>query len=460
LTRLKTPGAIRVLFRASCVAGIALMFACSDDPTSPDDSNLTFPDLENPILGGTIPCEGGRAAGFACSNVDLVAFLPLDALGGGVVLERECSDTNCTIFPWTSVDTVTVEVNDLWGWTDPVTGVEYALVGRTNGMAFISLEDPETPVYVGELPRERFAPISAWRDVKVYADHAFIVADRARHHGVQVFDLRQLRDVEEPPVTFRETAAYRGIASAHNIAINEESGFAYTVGNRSGGEMCGGGLHMIDIREPTQPTFAGCFADPSTGRAGTGYVHDAQCVMYHGPDQDYQGREICFGSNQNALSIADVTDKQSPRAVSRADYPNLGFVHQGWISEDHRFFYIDDEGDELDGTVANTRTLVWDIEDLDDPVLAAEHLGVTTSSDHNLYVRGNLMYQSNYASGLRILDISDPVSPREVGFFDSVSMTDEPSFDGSWSNYPFFQSGVIVFTSRKEGLFVVRSSVN
>jgi choice-of-anchor B domain-containing protein len=182
--------------------------------------------------------------------------------------------------------------------------------------------------------------------------------------------------------------------------------------------------------------------------------------MYHGPDQDYQGREICFGSNETVLSIADVTDKQSPRAVSKADYPNVGYVHQGWISEDHRFFYIDDEGDELDGTVANTRTLVWDIEDLDDPVLAAEHLGVTTSSDHNLYIRGNLMYQSNYASGLRILDISDPVSPREVGFFDSVPLTDEPSFDGSWSNYPFFESGVIVFTSREEGLFVVRSSVN
>ena len=334
-------------------------------------------------------------------------------------------------------------------------------MGRTDGMAFISLEDPERPVYLGQLLRTNGAPVSIWRDVKVYADHAFIVADGAGDHGVQVFDLRQLRDVQGPPVTFQETTVYGGIASAHNIVINEESGFAYTVGNRAGGETCGGGLHMIDIHDPTNPTFAGCFADPSTGHEGTGYTHDAQCIMYAGPDEDYQGREICLGSNETAFSIADVTDKENPLAISRAVYPNVGYVHQGWISEDHRYFFIDDEFDELAGFIARTRTLVWDIADLDDPVLVKEHLGVTISTDHNLYVRGHLMYQSNYLSGLRILDVSNPADPREVGFFDTVPLTDQPGFDGgSWSNYPFFESGVIVFTSREEGLFVVRSRAN
>lgn len=84
-------------------------------------------------------------------------------------------------------------------------------------------------------------------------------------------------------------------------------------------------------------------------------------------------------------------------------------------------------------------------------------IGSTEASDHNLYVSGNLMYQSNYLSGLRILDISDPENPREVGFFDTVpSGLDGPGFAGSWSNYLFFQSGLIPVTSIKEGLFVVR----
>ena len=102
---------------------------------------------------------------------------------------------------------------------------------------------------------------------------------------------------------------------------------------------------------------------------------------------------------------------------------------------------------------------MWDVSVLEDPILVKEHLGVTTSSDHNLYVQDRLMYQSNYGSGLRILDVSDPVNPLEVGFFDSVpGDEDRPGLDGVWSNFPFFESGVIVFTSPREGLFVVQGT--
>ena len=118
---------------------------------------------------------------------------------------------------------------------------------------------------------------------------------------------------------------------------------------------------------------------------------------------------------------------------------------------------MNDELDELAGAAPRTRTLVWDIEDLDDPVLVNEHLGTNEASDHNLYVQGDLMYQSNYLSGLRILDISDPENPEEVGFFDTVPQGgDIPGFAGSWSNYPFFESGVIIVTSMREGLFVLK----
>lgn len=387
------------------------------------------------IVGSPSDCGGGEVAGFSCSDVDLISFLSVKDLGG----DRG------------------MMVNDIWGWTDPETGIEWALVGRMDAMTFVDLSDPANPRYVGELPLTEGATRNLWRDVKVYADHAFIVSDGAGAHGVQIFDLTQLRDVAGPPVTFEETAHYDGIFSAHNIVINEDTGFAYAVGSSMGGETCGGGLHMIDVRDPTNPTFAGCFSDSNTGNAGTGYSHDAQCITYAGPDDEYRGHEICFGSNETALSIGDVTDKANPVAISSATYPNAAYVHQGWISDDHRFFFVNDEGDEIAGTVTRTRTLVWDIEDLDDPVLATEHLGTTSASDHNLYVRGQFMYQSNYVSGLRILDISDPANPREVAYFDSVPVGgNDPGFAGSWSNYPFFESGIIVFTSMREGLLIVR----
>ena len=297
--------------------------------------------------------------------------------------------------------------------------------------------------------------------MKVYANHAYVVADGALEHGMQVFDLTRLRNVPNAPATFEADAFYEGIASAHNIVINEETGFAYAVGSNSGGGTCGGALHMIDIREPKNPTFAGCFADPRTGFAGTGYSHDAQCLVYDGPDREHAGKEICFGSNETALSIADVTDKANPRPISVADYPNVGYSHQGWLTPDRRYFFMNDEGDESNSVesgqpMAGTRTLIWDVEDLDDPIMVKEHFGETFTIDHNLYIRDNLMYQSNYVSGLRILDISDPLNPREVGFLDTVPWSEEIEFDGSWSNYPFFESGTIVVSSGKEGVFFLK----
>jgi len=348
-------------------------------------------------------------------------------------------------------------VSDVWGWTDPETGREWALVGRYGGTAFVDVTDPSNPIYVAELLLHSEARWNVWRDIKVYKDHAFIVSDGAGSHGMQVFDLRQLRSVRNAPVTFDETAHYAGIGSAHNIVINEETGFAYAVGVNSGGETCGGGLHMINIQDPTNPTFVGCFQDTSTGFQRTGYSHDAMCVVYHGPDEVYRGREICFGGNETALSIADVTDKDSPIALSSASYPSFGYAHQGWISEDHQYFFLDDEADELQGTTNGlTRTLIFDIKDLDDPVLAKEFAGTTPASDHNLYVQGNLMYQSNYVAGLRVIDVSDPENPEEVGYFDTVGGENVAGFAGTWSNYPFFASGTVVVTSGREGLFLVR----
>ena len=422
-------GAIGVDFRE----GAAVIYDRTAQDAVWEEQRVVINDVKgsDSIVGGEVPCEGGEAAGWQCQDVDLAAFLPTSQLGG----------------------TRGTSTNDIWGWTDPDTDREYALVGRSDGTAFVDVTDAYNPVYLGNLPMTEGSRANVWRDIKVYKDHAFIVADGAGEHGMQVFDLTQLRTVTRPPATFEATAHYDQIHSAHNIVINEETGFAYSVGSSGGGETCGGGLHMIDIRQPTSPTFAGCFADPTTGRRKTGYSHDAQCVIYHGPDAAHQGKEICFGLNETALSIADVTNKEQPAPLSMASYPKVAYAHQGWLTEDHRYFYMNDEGDEPQGLVEGTRTLIWDLVDLDDPVLIKEFIAETTTTDHNLYIQGNLMYQSNYGSGLRILDITDPENPVEVGFFDT---TPYEVGGGSWSNYPYFKSGVIVVTSIGEGLFVLK----
>ena len=380
-------------------------------------------------------CADSLARDFGCENVDLLAFVPLSDLGA--------EDG--------------VSAADIWGWTDAESGSEYAILARSNGTSFIDITNPSTPVFLGDLPMTEGSRAAAWRDVKVYNNHAFVVADNAGEHGMQVFDLTQLRDATDLPRTFEPLTTYDGIHSAHNVVINEETGYAFAVGSSGGGETCGGGLHMINIQDPANPVFEGCFGHEGTGRADTGYSHDAQCVIYNGPDTEHQGQEICFGSNETALSIADITDKDNPVALSSISYPNVAYAHQGWLTEDQQFFYSNDELDELGGEVVGTRTLVWDVSDLDDPVLALEYMSENLASDHNLYIVGDVMYQSNYKSGLRIFDISDRVNPTPIGFFDTFpGPEDDPGFAGTWSNYPFFESGTIIVSGIGEGLFVLK----
>ncbi len=280
---------------------------------------------------------------------------------------------------------------------------------------------------------------------------------------MQIFDLTRLRTMKPQPNGLPQKVEadfiYRNVNSVHDIVINEESGFAYPVGSSAGGTTCGGGLHMMDIREPKNPKFVGCFADTETGRQRTGYIHDAQCVNYKGPDKRYKGHEICIGSNEIAISIQDVTDKAAPKVISRATYPKVGYTHQGWLTEDHRYFYMDDETDETGNMVEKTRTLIFDFIDLENPKLVKEHMGVEAASDHNQYVKGDLLYQANYRSGVRVLSIKDPTNPKEVAFFDTDPFRPNTAgFNGAWNVFPFFKSGTIIVSSIEQGLFMLRTA--
>ena len=364
-------------------------------------------------------CNGGSASGYPCSNVNLLAHLPLSTFGssGG---------------------------NDSWGWTDPQTGKEYALMGLNDGTAFVDISTPTAPVYLGKLPTHTVN--STWRDIKVYANHAFIVSE-ASGHGMQVFDLTHLRNVVSPPVTFSSDAHYSGFSAAHNVAINEDSGYAYKVG---GDTTCGRGLHIVDIRTPTSPSFAGCFS-------ADGYTHDTQCVIYNGPDLAHIGKEICFNANEDTVTIVDVTNKSSPVQLSRTNYAGCTstancYTHQGWLSEDQTTYLLDDELDEYRRGI-NTRTYIWDITDLDAPTLSTTYEGASSNIDHNLYVKGGLAYQANYRAGLRLLDIN---SLTEVGYFDIYPTDNNPSFNGAWSNFPYFDSDLVIVSGIEQGLFVLQ----
>ena len=374
-------------------------------------------------IEGFNPCENNISDSYPCNGFDLI---------GNITLETFEANS----------------ANDIWGWTDTSTNEEYVIIGLDNGTAFVRLTNDENFEYLGKLPTATSS--SSWRDVKVYNDHAFIVSE-ANNHGMQVFDLTKLRDITNAPETFEADARYTGLGNAHNIVINEDTGFAYVVGT-SRSDAFNGGAHFINIQDPKNPIAAGGYSE-------SGYSHDAQVVTYNGPDPDYTGKEIYIGSNENEVIIADVTDKDNPVNISTVTYSNISYTHQGWFTEDQQYFILGDELDEVNDGF-QSRTLIFDFNDLDNPTFFDTYLGVTSAIDHNGYVKGDDYYLANYTAGVRILDISDIAnkSIAERAFFDTFPSTDNAQFSGVWSVYPYFSSGKIVVSDIGSGLFILKES--
>ena len=398
------------------------------NPNQEDDDNNGIGNLCEEDAANTFTplaeCIDGFADIYPCEDYDLMGYISISDLGG-----------------------VGAEGNDCWGWVDPETQKEYALFCTTTGVAFVDISIPNQPFIVGKLPTATFSSI--WRDIKIYENYAFIVADSAGDHGMQVFNLNQLATVTNPPVTFSADADFTEFGSAHNIIIDESSAYAYIVGTDRGSDYAGGTI-FVDIENPVNPTNAGFL---------NGYSHDAQVLVYNGPDSEHNGKQIFIGSNENEIVIVDVTIKSSPVQLSSISYNNVGYTHQGWFTEDLRYFILGDEVDEL-SFGNNTKTIVFDFSDLDNPAFHFNYFGPTLAIDHNGYVKDNTFYLANYRAGVRMVDISNIENStiNEVGYFDTYPENDTADFNGAWSVYPYFPSENIIVSDIDRGLFVIRKS--
>jgi len=365
------------------------------------------------------PCINGFADIYPCENVDLLARMPLADIGGAI------------------------NTNDVWGWVSPVSGREYALVGASNGTAFVDVSVPTSPVYLGLLPTR--TSNSLWRDVETIGNY-LVVGSEAPGHGFQIMDLLQLDQVLAPPVEFEEDATYLGFGNSHTLNIDPVSQLAVAFGSNT----FNGGPHIVDLSDPLNPVIAGGFPDD-------GYTHDGFITTYQGPDQEYQGHVILVLCNEDALTIADCTDPADCVLLDTHTYPQTGYVHQGWFSKDYRYFFVNDELDELNFGVG-TRTHMFDLQNLSEIVYLGFYQAESPAIDHNLYVKDQFMYQSNYRAGVRIFDVSliAAAAIHEVAHFDLFPANDNPSFSGTWSNYPFLPSGINLATSMYDGFFILK----
>lgn len=324
--------------------------------------------------------------------------------------------------------------NSCWGYVSP-SGREYAIMGLNNKAAFVEITNPSSPVWIASVPHSS----SQWADIKTYGQFCYVVTE-ASGSGIQVIDMG---DIDNGNVTLVRTISSPG--RTHTIFVDEDSGFLYTCGSREPS----GWTTVWSLTNPSNPQRVGV-----NSISGGDYIHECQVKTYtSGP---LAGRQIFYGcSAQRGLDIYDVTDKNNPILLKRVTYPGVAYCHQGWLSADLKYFYVNDELDETNlGAVQ--KTFVFDVSDPENAFLVGTFTRNETNIDHNLYLRNGFMFQANYTRGLRIYDtIDDPLNPAFVGFFDTYPDNNGQTFNGAWSNYPYFPSGAVIVSDINRGLFIL-----
>ncbi|EAA35541.3 hypothetical protein GE21DRAFT_1844 [Neurospora crassa] len=400
--------------------------------------------------------QGDALHTFRCKNMDLYDFINHATIGSPLATEEGATGSS------------------IWGWTDPRSGREFIAVGMYQGTGLAEILPKGRLLVLGFLPAPAaLGQHALWKEIRAYKNY-MIIGSELEDHGIQIFDMRKLLTInpKEAPVTFSiddVTGHFKDLplGRTHNVVVNEELQYAVSVGAVPREDACGAGLIFIDLKDPSKPTRLGC-------NAQDGYVHDAQCIRYRGPDKRYLGHDICYGYNEDSLTIYDVTNKANSSIISRTSYDGASYTHQGWVLDplNQEYLLLDDEYDERDAVGPAKDgypvTYIWDIRDLQNLKNTGFYKATNRGIDHNQYVIDGLSYQSSYGAGVRVYDVSSiPADPTgtsvcEVAYFDIYPEDDaEPGggtveFAGSWASYGYFKSGFIAVNTFERGVYLVK----
>jgi choice-of-anchor B domain-containing protein len=373
-------------------------------------------DLQAPYSGpGWSGSDGGAPEiDFPSDNVELLSWIPGIDFAGASTSGNTCE-----------------------GYVSPG-GREYAIIGLGLGTGFADITDPGDPQIVGFIPSIE----SLWRDVWTYQTYCYTVSEGGG--GIQIINLNQ---IDLGVVSLVGSVNTPGSSSTHTAFVNKDTGYLYRCG---GGSTLG--VRIYSLANPANPTYV---ATALSSR----YVHECQTVLYtSGP---YAGKEILFcysntnsGGGSPGVDILDITNKANIIWLSQATYPNPRFSHQGWLSPDYHYIYLNDELDHQNVGGNPTLTRIIDVSNLSAPVYVGSFDNGAGSIDHNLYTKDNLIFESNYRSGLRVFDATNPLAPTEVAFFDTYPPDNNKNFNGLWDNYPYLPSGTVIGSDIEKGLFV------
>jgi len=311
-------------------------------------------------------------------------------------------------------------VSDVWGYTDE-TGIEYAIIGYQYGTYIYDVSsNPQSPILVFDILGPSGSDYYFHRDYKTFGDYLYIVNEMTGSDtGMQIIDLSPLPD--SVPV---KLSTYSAITQSHNLWINE-LGYAFIE------NYYPENIHIVDVNNPFFPTSVGSFYGDDGKNCHDIYTRENYAYISEGWDSRF--------------GVYDISDISSP--VHLATIPVIGYAHNAWVDESGDYLITTEETDQQ--TIK-----IWDISDLDNINLVSEYLGQNGLA-HNVHVDDNFLVVSHYTSGLKIVDIFDPLRPVEVASYDTYHQNDGGGYYGCWGAYPFTSNNYIYASDMQNGLYIL-----
>jgi hypothetical protein len=337
-----------------------------------------------------------------------------------------------------------------------------ALTGvvEENGTSIVDVTDPAHTRYLAHIPGEPGkAEQGGAQMVRVCAGAQLPRADKDRFYMLRTFgnQAQQVWDVTVPERPTLLTTVVSGLKGTHKNFWECDTGIAYLISGDPAWRTSRM-TKIYDLSDPAHPVFIRDFGLPGQQPGATGPVP----VQLHGPiSTGPKGNRVYFGYGTSTDGVLQIIDRQKllqgPKEptpenllapqVGRADMPPINGAHtvfpllglevpefrRNLLGRKRDFVVITDEA--IQKECLEARQMVWivDITTESKPFGVANYTVPeasgnycsrggrfgTHSSNENMtplfYKR--LMFFAHFNAGVRVLDVRNPMSPREVAHF-------------------------------------------
>ncbi|MCB0729044.1 MAG: choice-of-anchor B family protein, partial [Ignavibacteriae bacterium] len=295
------------------------------------------------------------------------------------------------------------------------------------GTSFIDITDSSNITEVGFVA----GSTSEWREMKVYSHYAYIVSE-ANSSGVQIVDLQYLPD------SVHYVKKFSAPSHSRTHSISQSGPYLYLNGANSS-FVGNGGIAILDLSvDPENPVLRGKWT--------TDYVHDCRVLNDTiWASNIYTGKTaIINATNKNSLSTVRTFNSYPVSTIS---------THNCALTTDRKYLYTTNEIDNPPGQL-----FVWNVQDLNSINFVGQWqpTGLTTTIVHNVEIYGNYAVVAHYTAGIRVLDISNPVAPVEVAWYDTYKRDNTTDYLGCWGVF-MFPSGKIIGSDTDSGLYVIKT---